>query len=590
MIMKFLRNLKIREKITIVISVLVLGSLILFVCFATTIIRNETIKTSKTAVQENLFVMKNSIDFLISSVDDSIANISIDRKLHTALQDYYDGNVNIEVTRKLVVNNINEVVGVVENIIGCDIVTKEGELINLSPITYSDAKKLVHNDCDLNVEYKAYEWNGPFKVVHKSGLEKNIFVVRKKIYTLDKPEYLGCLYVYIDENMISEILSAPLNESDKHYYLIDDQNVIISVEDKKILGSYFSDAFNLMNNFFYEIEIDKSITVNNEYYNINDLSEKNYRIISRVSMTSLLEASTSINRFLLIFTFVYFLLMFIIPSKLARSITKPITDLVLVMRSIRKGKTSMRASNYEANHEIGLLNDTFNNLMDDNQKLIEDIFEKQKEIRSQEFKVLQEQIKPHFLYNTLGTISSLIKLELYNDANNTIQNLASFFRIYLNEGNDSITVREELKLIENYLVIQKYRYKIIDYNIEVDESLMDIKIPKLILQPIVENAIYHGLKPNGKDGLIRIGGYKKRSKVYFLVEDNGVGLDENDLKRLKGYIRSTSADEGYGLRNINQRVKILFGENFGLKIESQLGVGSKFTVVLPLQLDSLNTY
>ena len=202
-----------------------------------------------------------------------------------------------------------------------------------------------------------------------------------------------------------------------------------------------------------------------------------------------------------------------------------------------------------------------------------------------ELLLLQEQIKPHFLYNTLSSIKQLVSMKENKKAEDMCEALSRFYRLGLSEGQNFITVREEAEHVENYLLIQRYRYAAnFDYSINIAENILDEKLLKLSLQPLVENAIYHGIKKKEEFGTIVISGYEEAGVIYLKVFDDGIGMSEEQLKALTESLASDSVNEEvnhFGLRNVKHRLKLYFGEGAGLEFESTQGMYTQVTIILP---------
>lgn len=219
--------------------------------------------------------------------------------------------------------------------------------------------------------------------------------------------------------------------------------------------------------------------------------------------------------------------------------------------------------------------------MDMTNNLLDQVFEEQKTKHEIEFKLLQSQIKPHFLYNTMETIISFIKLDMKENAMLTARNLASFYRISLSHGQDIISVREEIQLISSYLTIQKLRYVEMDYVLDISPDILPFQIPKLTLQPLVENAIYHGLKPKREQGCLTIHGYLDGGRMKIEVIDNGAGMDPEVARHLLHQPDAKSSGESFGIGSVHMRLQLVYGADAGLSIESAPHAGTKVTVCLP---------
>jgi two-component system sensor histidine kinase YesM len=254
------------------------------------------------------------------------------------------------------------------------------------------------------------------------------------------------------------------------------------------------------------------------------------------------------------------------------------------MRKVKLGKMDLRVD-FNSNDEIGMLGEGFNNLMEKVQELMKEIYNEQKWKREYEFKLLQSQIKPHFLYNTLETIISFIKLDMKENAVKTTKSLAGFYRTSLSKGNDIITISNEVDLNSNYLSIQKLRYtEYLDYKLEFDEEILKYSIPKLTLQPLIENSIYHGLKQKEEKGHLIIKGYKEDNKIKIEVIDDGVGISKDRIYSLLNPSNEVDKSIDFGISSINSRLKLLYGEKYGLEIESELGEYTKIIVNLPANI------
>lgn len=232
--------------------------------------------------------------------------------------------------------------------------------------------------------------------------------------------------------------------------------------------------------------------------------------------------------------------------------------------------------------EIGLLTKGFNTMIGKIRGLIDEVKLEQGKRREYELALIQAQIKPHFLYNALDTIFSLEKIGMSEKAQSVTKALADFYRIALSGGKEIISINQELRNTEAYLVIQKTRYSyVFDYRIEVDVEIRDCNILKLTIQPLVENSIYHGLKTKGSPGEIVIRGYAESGKVILKVMDNGVGIPKAKLEEIKSKKYSKRENDSFALINVDDRIKLHFGKSYGIYIESTENVGTCVTIILP---------
>ena len=272
----------------------------------------------------------------------------------------------------------------------------------------------------------------------------------------------------------------------------------------------------------------------------------------------------------------------IINSYISTKITTPIEQLERSVNEIEEGKLETEVS-IGGSYEIRHLGASIQNMARQIRRLMEDIVAEHESKRKNEFDVLQSQINPHFLYNTLDIIVWMIENEKQSEAVRVVTALARFFRISLSKGKSIIPVKDELEHVRSYLMIQHMRFKNrFTYSIEADDSVLDYASLKLILQPLVENAIYHGMEFMDGDGEIRVRVLEKDGDLIMTVSDNGLGMTKEQVERMlsdTGHVPSKRGS-GIGVRNVNERIKLYFGKEYGLSIESELDVGTTVTIRL----------
>ncbi|WP_347176595.1 sensor histidine kinase [Bacillus sp. HSf4] len=267
---------------------------------------------------------------------------------------------------------------------------------------------------------------------------------------------------------------------------------------------------------------------------------------------------------------------------LSYSMSRPILKLTSFMQKAEGGDFSTL---YQENRqdEIGLLGKSFNRLMLRIKELMFVTEKQERQKREAELRVLQAQINPHFLYNTLDTINWMARKKGAEEVTDLVQALSKLFRISLSKGRDIIPLADEFEHVENYLKIQKARYRDkLNYSIERLEFAGDRLILKLVLQPIVENAIYHGIKEKRGPGHIRIIGKEEDGCLTIKVEDDGAGMDEHTLNKINEQFKKRENATGYGMINVHERIALTFGEPFGLTVESRKGAGTSVLIRLPI--------
>ncbi|MDR1537356.1 MAG: sensor histidine kinase [Clostridiales bacterium] len=286
--------------------------------------------------------------------------------------------------------------------------------------------------------------------------------------------------------------------------------------------------------------------------------------------------------FLLVIFFMYFAIIILVNSTLSRKLTDPVKLLEISVQSVEQGLAGAEIY-VGGSEEIQQLGKSIQHMVDIMRKLTDDIVEEQTQKQKSELNALQAQINPHFLYNTLDIIVWMIEKGQPEDALKIVSALARFFRLSLNKGKNITTLRDELDHARSYLMIQSMRYKNkFTYSISADEEALNMSSLKLVLQPIVENAIYHAMDYMvDDDGRIRITAKVENGDLLLMVEDNGPGMPEGMIANLLTLSAVSSKGSGIGLKNVHERIALYFGAKYGLTIESELDAGTRVLIRMP---------
>jgi two-component system sensor histidine kinase YesM len=275
---------------------------------------------------------------------------------------------------------------------------------------------------------------------------------------------------------------------------------------------------------------------------------------------------------------------------ISNSITRPIDDLIENTKKLAEGDFGVHIENDNRN-EITALNESFNSMVKKLRILMDTIKENAREREKLELRLMQEQIKPHFLYNTLETIIWMAESGDKEKIIQIVKSLSRFFRMVLSEGKDIVTVREELSYIESYLFIQQMRYgDIMNYEIEAAEEVMNYRIQKLSLQPLVENALYHGIKNKRAFGIIRVTARIEEKDLVLSVYDDGCGMSEEKLYKLCSAIekKQNPSSGSFGLSNLQNRIQLYYGEEYGITINSCPNKGTVIILRISAEIDEAN--
>ena len=275
---------------------------------------------------------------------------------------------------------------------------------------------------------------------------------------------------------------------------------------------------------------------------------------------------------------------------ISRSIYIPIKKLHDMTTTITRNdlQALVTHDNVDEITELGM---SFNIMIGRIRELLDAKVKEQENLKKAELRALQAQINPHFLYNTLDTIIWMTESKKTDEVIEIVRALSSFFRISLSKGRDWITIGEEVERTRSYLTIQKMRYRdILDYRIEVDEGVAGNTVLKLILQPLVENALYHGIKNKRQGGTIVVRAKQQNeNEVLLQVEDNGIGFTPEKLAQLRDELNDDSGDirleSGFGIGNVNKRIRLYYGNQYGVSIKSNYQAGTCVSIVIPARRD-----
>lgn len=326
---------------------------------------------------------------------------------------------------------------------------------------------------------------------------------------------------------------------------------------------------------------------NNHRYIINIKAlEYGWNLVSMISMSDVYGRISIIRYTILLTTILSILVGTLLVTYISGSISKPIKILATVMKGIRNKYSTDISLESPSKDEVGTLYESFNDMMIRINDLISEVYKSGLREKDSELKALQAQINPHFLYNTLDSVNWMALGAGLDDITIMISSLSSILRYSIKNANQFVSISEEIDQVKNYINIQKIRYNNQFYtDFSFEPEIMQCKIPKLILQPLVENALIHGLEKSGRRGCITLSGVISGSNILLSVSDNGAGTDVEQLNAyLEGIETSVHNSDGYGIKNVNSRIKLRFGNSYGLRYEANSN-GEGITAVISLPLD-----
>jgi len=409
-------------------------------------------------------------------------------------------------------------------------------------------------------------------------------------------EPIGVLLVDLNYDVISRICSSVQLDRKGYIFILDKNGEIVYHPQQQLIFSGLKgenirrileepqDSFSIE-----DVERDK-------FYSVQIMRSTGWKVVGVNYRSELVENRDQIRTTYAFWGLTFFSITILLSILLSRRISRPIKQLRKTMQKVEQGNFNVRAT-IGTHNEIGELSKTFNIMLSEIQKLVQRVTEQQELKRKSELKALQMQINPHFLYNTLDSIIWMAEGGKQQEVIAMSSSLARLFRLSISKNKEIIDIASEVEHVRNYLTIQKIRYKDkMDYRIEVPDEIKRYKTVKIILQPLVENAIYHGIKNKEGTGLIIISGRKTTEGVELIVQDDGVGMSAEALQQLKDTMagngkksvttieessNSLSSHSGLGVHNVDERIKLYFGNCYGLEYESKEDFGTVVRIRLP---------
>lgn len=567
-IAKWFSHRKLKQKVNSLFAVILCAYFLIFVMIYQVIIKKGT----------SSYIDKTNHDMMLSvggNLDITFENASTVSKWIMSSQevaDYLKGNENsTSAAASSALSSVYDFTAATKHISSVYIVKNNGQYINVSNgVTVFDSEQMGTEEWCREIRDAAGSYvirvngGGVFQPV--SG--KPVISFIRVINDLQTQKPIGTLVINYTVGILSDTYSE-MAGGDKLFGYIDRDGRLLCGDD-----------------MFGEWEI--SGLARTEEFSVKNLGGQKTMYCYPVADTPLIAISYEDVDFLkyissqsiaivIVFIIVTGISLVLIQLFITFNITGPVERLVQSMDTVKSGWLK-RVSLQLPNDEIGHLKDRYNNMLVEVNRLIEELIKKETAMQQSEMEALQEQIKPHFLYNTLDTIGYLALVKSGEEVYDAIETLGNFYRKFLSKGSRSITISEEIEIIRNYLKLQALRYEdIFEDEYHLDESLMNIKVPKLILQPIVENSLYHGVRLKGEKGLIRISVYRADDRACISVYDEGVGMNHEQIANLMA-----AEGKSFGLRKTIERIRTYYDCDDVYEIKSEEGYYCEVILMIPI--------
>lgn len=581
--MKKLNHWNFEKKIRTVVSLAISGTsiLVLFIFLLAEMIY-VTEKTSET--------IESQTGIMASNYEETLGqywNFSVALVINDALQDYCSvpmgdlldlaaKDINAELTNMLnIQNNLNFVAVIRE---------EDGRYYYKGNTSLTDAR--------FEGAYpKDYQNSIPMRGETGMRLSYDDSYYRPGEYTLTLyyPVYsttnllkqMGLLVMNMEDSFIDSIITEGHREMGNEMFLIDTKGKVMAGNETEEIGNTisYSDHIAGSKGAFWH---------GGKLIQYQQIGKWNYCLVNEITLTALVQGSFGIIGMLLIFIALLTLGAIWVIGRLIRQFYRPINTVVNTMGAVEEGRLDMRIDTQrlrESDPDSRKLAEGFNSMMDKINLLMIQVKEEQHQMEQIRFNALQSQIKPHFLYNALECIHWQAVADKNKKISVLVKALAQYYRICLSKGKEIIPLSLELEHVKAYMTIQQMRYgDIIEMELFVPERLKEIQIPKMTLQPLVENSIYHGIRvKEGKKGKVEIAAQTEGKNVWLTVSDSGTGMEKEEIMEMNRSLSIHDDSFGYGVRNVNKRIELLFGRPYGLKFEANDKGGVRVIICLPLE-------
>lgn len=577
---KFFKSIKIRTKVILLyISVLILSLLLTYGIFTIMSERQIEQEVGEAAMQ-TVSALKGNLDFIFENANQFSDLIYFDKDVQSVLSKINSSNINAHVQQTMQKSMVNMLLSG-DYISGVFIFDTYNNYYN----SYKSGPILVNKDIIKETDWyrKTKEAEGDVVFIHKSeGVltfptkkDKNYISLVREIYDVDTYDELATLLIIVDEETIQDYFEEVGMKYNSQFCIVDSNNNYIVRPNgyNKSMDEYIF-KYSKDKNGYRSLEADN----NKMIVATQELGIEDWKLIGTIPLNLNISLSKAYRTWIVLIISLNLFFIFACSVALTNLIFKPLNRVQKHMKMVQGGKLIQMEVNEKHSDEINDLKKVFNQMVAAIDNLISEVKKEEQIIAKNELDIIQAQINPHFLYNTLDAVSALALIEDNENCLKMTQALGNFYRNSLNSGLDLVSIQDEMECIESYITILNMRYDDkINMTYDVEEDIKERKILKLILQPIVENAAHHGIRNKKGEGTISIKGYRDEDEIIFIVTDDGLGMSEDRIHEIvEGKIQKEKS--GFGLYSSAQRISLYYGIAKPITITSELGNGTEITI------------
>ena len=517
----------------------------------------------------NRTAISNNLDSTMKSIN-SISRLTM---LRSTVRTFLLAKSNSTPRTRNAIQEIHDILNTFNLSCNVVILRMDGQYLNTGPgITYVNTGKIF--ETEWLDEVMAQKGNYVIKAGTRDAFRSNIgemvsFV--RVINDINTQKPIGILAINLPSRFFEQAYEGLSGET-SHFALYDTSGSLICKDNESTFSSLNPE--NLLQNTREETDklFYKSI------FTCDTLGDSHFILASRLEVRILDGLPAKLLAALIIGAFILLAFMWLINTYIAKNVIYPIQRLVDSMAEVQNGwlhRVSMNVSD----DEIGLLKNSYNAMLIEINQLIEELLQKEKTLRMAELDALQEQMKPHFLYNTLDMIRYMALENRTDEVYNMLETLGNFYRRFLSKGSTDLSLGEEIEIVKSYLTLQGTRFEdIFTDEYEIEEGLSSIRVPRLILQPLVENSIYHGIRPKGEHGVIRVTVKRQEDFLFLSIYDNGIGMSAHQRELLF----SGKDSRSFGFQGTIERIRYYYKTEDVFEIHSVEGEYCEIILKLPL--------
>ena len=584
-----LRHFKsVRSALFAAISVMVLCAVVIVAAislrFTRTSVFDNAVVYTRTIVRQT----NQNIDSYIDYMDNIATMVSGSRDTQTFLYNKDEETLQVSECRQRLVEQFRTILKSRNDIRNIGLIQKDGNRL----FNNGGQQKNAYLDLDTQAWYKNAITSNR-SVLTSSHVQHVIRGERPWVITVSRGvrnftgsgNREGVVFIDLNYSAISELCDQNSIGSKGYVFLLDqDGNVVYHPQQQQLYNELQTENIDLVMNTDKETLMDGSGD-NARIYTISRSEKTGWTVVGCTNVAELLKDSKKARSIYVLVAAILVVVALVLSNFIARNITRPLQQLRDSMARVQEGDFGAAEVEVTSRNEVGSLTRSFNVMTSRIQELMKQNIYEQQQKRKSELKALQSQINPHFLYNTLDSIIWMAEGKKNEEVVVMTASLARLLRQSISNEEEQVPIGQEVEYARSYLTIQKMRYKDkLEFQIQVDAQIMGVPIIKLVLQPLIENAIYHGLKYKEGKGLLIVRGYREGENAVLQIKDNGAGMDEQTLSHIFEKHKVNYRSNGVGVYNVQKRLQLYYGMDYGITYSSKQGEGTTASIVIPMNV------